>query len=189
MIRLVWPSTEYLASYQACLEQGWSPNNLRPQARFDELESIAQDSERFLRGLVDIEAAYGPVTLPNGEVVPKLPGYRRWLVDDISHAFVGSMGFRWLADSNELPPYCLGHIGYSIVAAYRGLGYATEGLRQLLMEAPERGLRYVYITCSPDNIASQRVIEKNGGQLLYKFVSEPGYGSHEELKYRIDLNP
>jgi RimJ/RimL family protein N-acetyltransferase len=160
MIRLVWPSTEYLASYQACLEQGWSPNNLRPQARFDELESIAQDSERFLRGLVDIEAAYGPVTLPNGE-----------------------------ADSNELPPYCLGHIGYSIVAAYRGLGYATEGLRQLLMEAPERGLRYVYITCSPDNIASQRVIEKNGGQLLYKFVTEPGYGSHEELKYRIDLNP
>ena len=28
---LVWPSREYLASYVAALERGWSPNNLRQQ--------------------------------------------------------------------------------------------------------------------------------------------------------------
>jgi predicted acetyltransferase len=188
MIRLVWPGMAHLTDYRLALEQGWSPNNLRAEARIDELAAIAQDPEYFLRSLVDVQAQYGPVVLPNGETVPKLPGYRRWLVDDIANTFLGSFGFRWQANSNELPPYCLGHIGYSIVAAHRKLGHATEGLRQLLLDAPKRGLRYVYITCSPDNIASQRVIEKNGGRFIHKFVTQAGYGGHEELKYRIDLD-
>jgi predicted acetyltransferase len=186
-IQLSWPHLDYLPSYILALESGWSPNNVRPEARFDELASIQQDAAKFVAGLVDLDAKGGDIMLPDGSSVPKLPGYRKWLVDQATKTFIGSYGFRWVKGSNELPPYCLGHIGYAIVEPYRGHGFATLGLKMLLQEAPEQGLSYVYIHCLPNNVASKRVIEKSGGQYLGVFITTPGYGSVEELKYRIDL--
>jgi predicted acetyltransferase len=184
---LVLPSIDYLPSYIQALTSGWSPNNVRPEARFDELELIQQDAAKFLAGLIDLDATGGDIKLPDGSTVPKLPGYRKWLVDPTTKTFLGSYGFRWVKGSNELPPYCLGHIGYAIVEAHRGKGLATLGLKLLLQEAPEQGLSYVYIHCLPHNLASKRVIEKSGGEYLGVFVTTPGYGSVEELKYRINL--
>ena len=41
-MKLVWPSQEYLPSYVAALERGWSPDNLRGQAAVrEELDRIA----------------------------------------------------------------------------------------------------------------------------------------------------
>jgi predicted acetyltransferase len=184
---LVLPSLVYLPSYVQALESGWSPNNVRPEARFDELAMIEQDAAKFVAGLVDLDATGGDIQLPDGSTVPKLPGYRKWLVEPKTKTFLGSYGFRWVKGSNELPPYCLGHIGYAVVEAYRGKGFATLGLKLLLQEVPKQGLSYVYIHCLPHNMASKRVIEKNGGEYLGIFVTTPGYGSVEELKYRIDL--
>jgi predicted acetyltransferase len=184
---LVLPSLDYLPSYSQALASGWSPNNVRPEARFDELEKIQKDAAGFVAGLFDLDATGGDITLPDGSTVPKLPGYRKWLVDRSTKTFLGSYGFRWVKGSNELPPYCLGHIGYAIVEAHRGKGLATLGLKLLLQEVPEQGLSYVYIHCLPHNIASKRVIEKNGGEYLGIFVTTPGYGSVEELKYKINL--
>jgi predicted acetyltransferase len=184
---LVLPSLDYLPSYSQALASGWSPNNVRPEARFDELEKIQKDAAGFVAGLFDLDATGGDITLPDGSTVPKLPGYRKWLVDPSTKTFLGSYGFRWVKGSNELPPYCLGHIGYAIVEAHRGKGLATLGLKLLLQEVPEQGLSYVYIHCLPHNIASKRVIEKNGGAYLGIFVTTPGYGSVEELKYKINL--
>nr|WP_256735103.1 GNAT family N-acetyltransferase [Variovorax sp. dw_954] len=65
-----------------------------------------------------------------------------------------------------MPPYCLGHICYRMVPWKCGRGYATEALRLLLRDAPAEGLRYVEITTKPDNLASQRVIARNGGVLV-----------------------
>ena len=62
--------------------------------------------------LDDREAKRGPVTLPDGSQVPRLPGYRRWMWDG---EFCGSIGFRWQPGTSALPPYVLGHIGYSVV--------------------------------------------------------------------------
>jgi predicted acetyltransferase len=184
---LVLPSMDYLPSYIQALTSGWSPNNVRPEARFDELGQIQKDALRFVAGLVDLDAIGGDITLPDGSTVPKLPGYRKWLVDQSTKTFLGSYGFRWVKGSNELPPYCLGHIGYAVVEVYRGKGLATLGLKLLLQEAHEQGLGYVYIHCLPHNIASKRVIEKNGGEYLGIFMTTPGYGSVEELKYKITL--
>ena len=40
---LVWPSRQYLSSYVAALERGWSPDNVRGQAASEEeLERIAR---------------------------------------------------------------------------------------------------------------------------------------------------
>jgi predicted acetyltransferase len=182
---LVWPAAAYLDAYVDALRRGWSADNVRGKAAADEeLAKIANDPAEFLASLVDPQAKGKPVTLPDGSTVPRLPGYRRWMWDG---EFCGSIGFRWQNGTEALPPYCLGHIGYAVVPWKQGLGCASEALRQLLPDAAARGLRYVEITTEPENIASQRVIEVNGGQLIARFTKPPQFGSTPGLRYRIAL--
>ncbi len=64
---------------------------------------------------------------------------------------------------------------------------STDALRQLLPEAKLEGLKYVEITTDPDNIASQRVIEANGGLLVERFTKPQQFGGKVGLRYRIWL--
>src|SRR5437588_5221855 len=184
-MKLVWPAREYLPSYVAALERGWSPDNVRGAAAArEELARIAADATAFLASLVDKEAIGEPVTLPDGTKVPRLPGYRRWLWDG---EFCGSIGFRWQRGTEALPPHCLGHIGYAVVPWKQGRGYATRALGIILRDAKAEGLRYVEITTQPDNVPSQRVITANGGILVEEFVTLPALGSQRELRYRVHI--
>jgi predicted acetyltransferase len=183
---LVWPSREYLFSYVAALERGWSPDSLRGEVvALEELARIAADADAFLASLVDKEAARGPVTLPDGTTAPRLPGYRRWMWDG---EFCGSIGLRWQRGTEALPPYCLGHIGYGVVPWKQRRGYATRALREVLREARAEGLRYVELTTDTDNVASQRVVEANGGVIVERFVTPPALGAQLKLRYRVQLD-
>jgi predicted acetyltransferase len=185
-MKLVWPSREYLPSYVRALQRGWSPDNLRGRAATDEeLKRIAADADGFLASLVDREAIGDPIALPDGSLVPRLPGYQRWLWDG---DLCGSVGLRWQRGTEALPPYCLGHIGYAVVPWKQRRGYATQALRQVLQEAEAEGLRYVEITTDPDNIPSQRVIEANGGVLLEEFLRPASLGGTRGLRYRVYLS-
>ena len=179
---LVWPDGQYLAGYVQALQQGWSPDNLRPQTALDELARIAEDPERFVSEQVDREAKGPAITLPDGKTVPRLPGYSMWMWDG---EFCGSIGFRWQPGTTELPPYCLGHIGYSVVPWKRGRGYATRALKLLLGYAREEGLAYVELTTDANNVASRRVIEANGGIVVERFNKPKGYGGAESIRFRI----
>jgi len=75
------------------------------------------------------------------------------------------------------------------VPAKRRRGYATQALRDMLPHARAEGLRYIEITTDPDNVASQRVIEANGGVLVERFVKLPAFGGGPGLRYRIVLAP
>ena len=184
-MKLVWPSREYLPGYVAALERGWSPDNLRGRvAAQEELARIAADPDAFVASLVDREAAGDPITLPDGTTVSRLPGYRLWLWDG---EFCGSIGLRWQRGTEALPAHCLGHIGYGVVPWKQRRGYATCALRELLPEAKSEGLRFVEITTDPDNVASRRVIEANGGVLVEEFVTPPSLGSERKLRYRVQL--
>jgi predicted acetyltransferase len=133
---------------------------------------------------VDREGKGPVVVLPNGATVPRLPGYRCWMWDG---EFCGVIGFRWQPGTTDLPAHCLGHIGYSVVPWKRGRGYATQALRDFLPQVGLEGLPFVEITTDPANIASQRVIESNGGVLVERFIKGPEYGGTEGLRYRIRL--
>jgi predicted acetyltransferase len=185
-MKLVWPTAEYLPGYVYALKQGWSPDNLRPEASVELLERIAEAPERFLREQVDREAKAPPVTLPDGTKVRRLPGYAQWMWDG---EFCGSIGFRWQPGTNELPPHCLGHIGYSVVPWKRRRGYATEALRLLLPQVWQEGLTHVEIVADVDNVPSQRVIEANGGVLVEQFDQSEIYGHKTGLRYRVNKEP
>jgi predicted acetyltransferase len=183
---LVWPARAYLTSYAAALETGWSSDNVRGKVAADEhLAKIAQDADAFLASLVDREARGDPIALPDGSKAARLPGYVRWLWDG---DYCGSIGLRWQPGTEALPAHCLGHIGYSVVPWKQRRGYATQALRELLVNARDEGLRYVEITTDPHNAASQRVIEANGGVLVERFVKLAAYGGGPGLRYRIMLD-
>jgi predicted acetyltransferase len=182
-MRLVWPAGEYLESYIAALERGWSPDNLRgAAASAEELQRIAEDAAQFLASQVDRDPAGGPFVLPDGTIVPRLPGYKRWMWDG---EFCGVIGLRWQPGTEALPVYCLGHIGYSVVPWKRRRGYATRALGEFLPDAAGEGLRFVDICAEADNLASRRVIERNGGVFVEEFVTVPSLGSRREVRYRI----
>lgn len=176
---------EYLPAYVDALERGWSPDTIRGEARFEELREIERDASAFLSRCDDTEATSGPVQLPDGSFVTRLPGFHRWIWDG---EFAGSIGLRWQRGTPELPPTCLGHIGYSVVPWKRGLGYAKAALAAMLPEARAQGLPYVDVTTDVDNVASQRVVLTNGGVLLERFTKGPQYGNGDALRYRIHLH-
>jgi predicted acetyltransferase len=101
--------------------------------------------------------------------------------------FCGAINLRWQPGSAELPPYCLGHIGYTVVPWKRGRGYATQALRLFLPRAREEGLEYVELVTEAANTASRRVIEANGGELVEQFRKPAVHGGAESLRYRIRL--
>lgn len=185
MMNLVWPAAEYLPSYRQALERGWSPDNTRPDAGRAELVEIENDSVRFLALQVDREAKGPPIFLPDGTRVERLPGYKQWMWDG---EFCGSIGFRWRPGTTDLPPTCLGHVGYAVVPWKRRLGYATRALALFLPEVAREGLPFVELTADADNLPSQRVILANGGQLVERFRKPAAYGEKETMRFRIPLD-
>lgn len=183
-MELVWPSREHLASYAQALERGWTPDNVRPNLREEALASIRDQPDAFLAVQVDREGKGPAIILPDGTRANRIPGYHRWMWDG---EFCGSIGFRWQPGTTDLPPTCLGHIGYGVVPWKQGRGYATRALALILPEVKREGLSFVEITTDETNLASQRVIEKNGGQFVERFTKLPVYGGTPTLRYRIDL--
>ena len=69
----------------------------------------------------------------------------------------------------------------------RGRGVRDRGVVAILPEARERGLPYVEIVTNVDNVASQRVVLANGGELFERFTKGPQFGAKEALRFRITL--
>jgi predicted acetyltransferase len=167
------------------LKRGWSPDNARgADAALDELAQIEKDPRAFVEGLTDRNAKGPPITLPDGTSARRLPGYRLWLWDG---EFCGSIGFRWQPGTSALPSHVLGHIGYAVVPWKQGLSYAKLALKLMLEHARAEGLEHVEITTDPENIASRRVIEANGGVLVERFRKPGQYGETDGLRFRIAL--
>lgn len=77
-----------------------------------------------------------------------------------------------------------GHIGYGVARSYRGQGYATKILQESLAFARSVGIEKALITCDEDNIASSRVIIKNGGLEDKPYLQSDGIKSR---RFWIDI--
>lgn len=184
-MELVVPAVGHLDSYAEALARGWSPDTIDPDVSRQQLARVRADPIAFIEELDDPDGRGDPVVLPDGSRVRRLPSIRRWMWED---DFVGSIGFRWQPGTPELPPYVLGHVGYSVVPWARRRGHATAALRQLLDEIVDLGLPHVDVTTDVDNIASQKVITANGGVLVERFIKPAAYGVDQPaLRWRIVL--
>lgn len=184
-VKLVVPALKYLDAYADALRRGfWSDTLRREESAREELEQIAADPAAFVASLDDPEARGGPIKLPDGSTVKRLPGYRRWMWDD---GFCGSVNFRWQPGTSDLPKYVLGHLGYAVVPWKQRRGYATQALALMLPEARKLGLKQVDLTTDFDNLPSQKVITANGGYLVERFTKMASHGGGETLLFRIAL--
>ena len=84
-----------------------------------------------------------------------------YLAINDDNEIVGAIGIRW----KKVPILMTfgGLIGYSIRPSQRGRGYASEMLKLALEKFKNTNIDNVLITCKDFNIASKKVIEKNGG--------------------------
>lgn len=67
--------------------------------------------------------------------------------------------------------YSAGHIGYSVLPSERNKGYATEALKEALKIAKDHHIQPI-ITCLQKNIASNKVILKNGGIFVEELIED-----------------
>lgn len=182
---LITPSLDCITQYKAALETGWSPNVL-DEARTAKVELglIAADAAAFVASLDAPDEEGGLIILPDGSTAPKLPGFRRWMWDG---EFCGSIAFRWQKGTTDLPPTCLGHIGYSVIPAKRGKGYATKALALMLEQVKPLGLEFVQLNAQPHNLPSQKVIIANGGIFTGRIRMPEAYGGKDDFQFRIYL--
>jgi ribosomal-protein-alanine N-acetyltransferase len=108
-----------------------------------------------------------PETWPGADFARMLPrlarassgaGATRLIVHAADGVLIGETGFHGPSDGSGTV-----EVGYSIVPAYRGLGFAVEATRALIRDALARpGIRRITAECLEDNAASLRVLEKLG---------------------------
>ncbi len=175
-VRLVTPSTEFLPAYVAALQTGWSPSTTRDISG-EHLAAISADPDAFLAQYQP--GAGGMVRQADGSELPRVPGATYWLWDG---EFCGSINYRYLHGTEDLPAHVSGHVGYAVVPAKRGRGVARTALRLLLPILNELGLSRALLTCDEDNHASRKVIEATGG--VYDGIA-PAEESHGTRKLRF----
>lgn len=122
------------------------------------------DGEIFLRleRAVDADPARGFV-----------PAYYFEICLQGSRKKVGHCNLR-LGHNEKL--YYGGNIGYGVDKAYRGRHYAEKACRLLFRQAQKHGMKYLYITCNPDNSPSKKTCEhlcENGSGELKGIVDVP----------------
>jgi len=118
------------------------------------------------------------VDLPPNHV----PGNTYWMVQN-GRRVVGASRLRhWL---NEALRNEGGHIGYDVRPSDRRKGYGTRLLALTLDKARARGITRVLVTCTTDNVASARIIERTGGVFESEIMSS--HFGKPLSRYWIDL--
>ena len=146
----VLPSSRYRRSFLEALE-GYRAADERVYASL--YAPAGKDWDGYLRSMAREEEGR---ELPDGFV----PCSHRWLVTPEDEV-VGVVRIRHrLSWMNELVG---GHIGYDVPPRHRRQGYGGQCLARGLDRARAVGLRDVLVTCSPDNVASRRIILQQGG--------------------------
>ncbi len=147
-------------------------------------EFLVAGDERYKSALDNFSAYLEHLMkMARGENLPsdRVPGNEFWLVFD--NRVLGRSKLRhWLNPALEHEG---GHIGYDIRPSEWRKGYGTLILKLTLEKAKDLGLSQVRLTCDADNIASARIIEKHGGVLDGRAISNKN--GKPILQYWIEL--
>lgn len=94
----------------------------------------------------------------------RFPDENEWegiIINKKDNTIIGDMGFKGGPNEEGIID-----IGYSIVPNYQGKGYATEmGKAMVEWGLSQPNVKKIVATCNPDNLSSQRVLNKIGFSL------------------------
>jgi hypothetical protein len=127
---VVIPAESHLPSYVDALRRGWSPDNLRPEVARIELEAIERSASDFLASLDDPDGRGAPIQLPDGSMVQRLPGFRRWMWDG---EFCGKYRLSMATRNDEA--------SRNVPRAYRVCGSSLETRPRLCHRGPRAHAR------------------------------------------------
>jgi predicted acetyltransferase len=176
-LRLVAPCEAFAASYVEALREGYR-RGVQPATAPDAIDRIEAD---FLGWLTRSMIPPRAIGTPDGSTFEPVPSAEFWAV--AGHVFVGSISIRFTL--NALLERYGGHAGYGVRPSLQGRGHATRMAELAKDMLRKRGDTEMLISCSPDNLASRRVIEKIGGVLLRE---DPGpFGHGPTLMFRVPL--
>ena len=154
MIKLIVPNEEYLQSYKEAYDE-YVDNGISTYS-FTDASSC------------DIFAKFDRYRNERDLPPDRVGEDKYWLVDDEKTYFIGEIAIRYRL--NDALAQRGGHIGYGVRYSEWNRGYGTKMLALALEKAKERHISPVLITCNDDNLASARVIEKNGFALVDKII-------------------
>jgi predicted acetyltransferase len=132
------------------------------------LDEMKKNGDTVWEGMVpraDEQPARFVERLLASEVTPQAEG----LVTETTHwgtignQVVGRIALRHVLNEN-LKEFG-GHIGYEVHPLFRRQGVAKEMLRKLLLTSKAQEIGRILLTCSPDNLGSNKTIQANGGTL------------------------
>ena len=161
-IHLVKPSSKYKDSFLEALDE-YKAENREYYVKLNK-ENLQNNFDSYISSLNN---------QTNGKNLPKgyVPHSTYWIIDQ-NNTFLGRLDIRHKLTENLILDG--GHIGYDIRPSARNKGYATEALNLSKEKAKLLGLNKIILTCDEENIASQKVIEKNRGTLEKKYILPSG---------------
>ncbi|MBS4190220.1 GNAT family N-acetyltransferase [Bacillus sp. FJAT-49705] len=80
-----------------------------------------------------------------------------YLIKDKDHSILGRINLVDIDKSQKI-----GHLGYRVGQAHTGKGFANKALKLLLETIPDKDIVQIKAKTTTNNIASQKVLEKNG---------------------------
>jgi len=178
-MELVVPSAKYKESFLQALAEYRQENVSAWDTRADlkdlNPEVLEKDFTAYINKLV--EAAKG-IGLPTGYVAHT----SYWLIDN--NEFIGRVDIRHSLAEKLLKEG--GHIGYDIRPLKRNQGYGKKILQLALPKAKALEITKVLVTCDETNIASKKVIERNGG--FFEDAVLVAEGRPKKLRYWFALS-
>lgn len=167
MIKLIVPNKEYLQSYIEAYRE-YVDNNVSTYSFTDPYSCDIFDKFDRYRNERDLP--------PN-----RVGEDKYWLVDDEKGCFIGEIAIRHRL--NDALAQRGGHIGYGVRYSEWNRGFGTIMLGFALEKAKELHISPVLITCNDDNLASARVMEKNGFVLGDKIIVSVDGEDHLTRRY------
>lgn len=132
------------------------------------IRSNAARMQYIPRPILETEAqALEMITLMNQKVAENTD--INWAVcEKVTGTFIGFMGFY-----RTQPEHYRTEIGYMVAPEFDGKGYVTEAVKTMLTFAFHQvGFHSVCAVIDPNNIASGRVLEKNGFRKEAHFIED-----------------
>jgi predicted acetyltransferase len=125
------------------------------------------------------------------DVIPGGYDFQMWDAAADPACPAGGIRLRVGKDTEYLRLYC-GHVGYDVNPDKRGRRFAERSVRLLLPLARQHGVRELWITCNPDNLASRRTCERLGMELVEivrvaEHLDMFKRGNAQKCRYRLML--